>query len=283
MEGIRVPCPAKINLSLDVVGKRSDGYHLLRMLMQSVALFDYVTVEKIQEGIDLTCSRPDISCDKSNTAYKMAALVLHKYNLDCGVRIHIEKNIPSGAGLAGGSADAAGVIKAMNVLYSLSMSLGEMLELGLRVGADVPYCIMGGTVLAEGIGEKLTPLKPLKNTWCVIAKPHFSISTKEAYEALRLDSIRRHPATERLISCIEAGDIKKLASGMINVLEDACITSYPDIYEIKRLMQNQGAMGSMMTGSGSAVFGLFGSRSEGERCCTSLNGRVENAFLVQTC
>lgn len=283
MEGIRIPCPAKINLSLDVVGKRTDGYHLLRMLMQSVALYDYVTVEKIQEGIELTCSRKDIACDKSNTAYKMACLILDKFNLCCGVKIHIEKHIPVGAGLAGGSTDAAGVIKAMNKLFNLNMSIQEMLELGLKVGADVPYCIMGGTALAEGIGERLTPLRPLKQTWCVIAKPDISISTKEAYGALRMDEITRHPATEQLIGYINAGEIKKLASGMVNVLEDACISRYPEIYEIRKLMQQLGAMGSMMTGSGSAVFGLFQSRNDAERCSNVLKSRLKEVFLVETC
>jgi len=283
MEGIRIPCPAKINLSLDVVGKRDDGYHLLRMLMQSVTLYDYVTVEKIRDGIELTCSRQDIACDKSNTAYKMACLILDKYNIDYGVKIHIEKHIPVGAGLAGGSTDAAGVIKAMNQLFNLNMSLQEMLEIGLKVGADVPYCIMGGTALAEGIGEKLTPLRPLKRTWCVIAKPEISISTKEAYGALRLDRIIRHPATEQLIGYINSDEIKRLASGMVNVLEDACTSRYPEIYEIRKLMQQHGAMGSMMTGSGSAVFGLFQNRSEAERCSNALKGRFREVFLVETC
>lgn len=283
MEGIRIPCPAKINLSLDVVGKRPDGYHLLRMLMQSVSLYDYVTVEKIEENIELTCSRQDIPCDKSNTAYKMACIILDKYNIDHGVKIHIEKHIPSGAGLAGGSTDAAGVIKAMNWLFNLNMSMQEMLDEGLKVGADVPYCIMGGTALAEGIGECLTPLRPLKRTWCVIAKPDISISTKEAYGALRLDEIYRHPATEQLIGYIKAGEVKKLALGMVNVLEDACISRYPEIFEIRKLMQQQGAMGSMMTGSGSAVFGLFQFRSDAERCSNALNSRLREVFLVETC
>lgn len=283
MESIRIPCPAKINLSLDVVGKRPDGYHLLRMLMQSVALYDFVTVEKIEEGIELTCSRQEIACDKSNTAYNMALLILDKYNMDCGVKIHIEKNIPAGAGLAGGSTDAAGVIKGMNQLFKLNMSMQEMLELGLKVGADVPYCIIGGTALAEGIGEKLTPLRPLIKTWCVIAKPSVSISTKEAYGALNMDCIIRHPATEQLIGYIQDGNINKLAAGMVNVLEDACLSSYPEIYEIRKLMQQQGAMGSMMTGSGSAVFGLFQGRSDAERCSNALRSRLEEVFLVETC
>lgn len=283
MDGIRIPCPAKINLSLDVIGKRPDGYHLLRMLMQSVSLYDYVTVEKIEENIELTCSRQDIPCDKSNTAYKMACIILDKYNIHCGVKIHIEKNIPSGAGLAGGSADAAGVMKAMNQLFNLNMSMQEMLDEGLKVGADVPYCIMGGTALAEGIGERLTPLRPLKKTWCVIAKPDIAISTKEAYGALRMDKIIRHPATDQLIGYIKAGEVKKLASGMVNVLEDACISRYPEIYEIRKLMQQQGAMGSMMTGSGSAVFGLFQSRNDAERCSNALKSRLREVFLVETC
>ena len=283
MEALRIPCLAKINLSLDVIGKRPDGYHLLRMLMQTVGLFDYINLEKIPEGIEVTCSNKSIACDGSNTAYRMAALVIDRYSLNYGVKIHIDKHIPAGAGLAGGSTDAAGVIKGMNQLFGLNMSLGEMLDLGLKVGADVPYCIIGGTALAEGIGERLTPLRPIKNIWCVIAKPEFSISTKEAYGALKLDGIMRHPATERLMGYIEAGNGKKLAAGMVNVLEDACISAYPQIYDIRKLMQQGGALGSMMTGSGSAVFGLFQSRSEGERCCALLKERVQEVFLVETC
>jgi 4-diphosphocytidyl-2-C-methyl-D-erythritol kinase len=206
MNSIKIKCPAKINLSLDVVGKRQDGYHLVSMLMQSISLFDDVSVEKGNAGIRIYCEKSNVPCNESNTAFKTAKLVIDKFGIKDGVNIYIDKRIPVAAGLAGGSTDAAGVIYGLNKLFDLNMTIEDMMAIGLRVGADVPFCISGGTVHAEGIGEILKPLAPLKELWCVLSKPPVNVSTKEVYSMLRIDEIPKHPDTAKLIEFINRDD-----------------------------------------------------------------------------
>lgn len=282
MEDILVKCPAKINLSLDVTGKRQDGYHLLRMIMQTISLFDEVRIEKRKDGIRVNCNNQSIPQNSSNTAYKAALLMFEQYKLQGGVEIYIEKNIPVAAGLAGGSADAAGVIKGINKLYNLNLKMEEMAEIGLRVGADVPYCLTGGTALAEGIGERLTPLKALKETWCLIAKPDISVSTAEVYGKLKVDEIFKHPNTEELIYYIQEGDVESLSHNMVNVLELVTIKEHPVIFEIKNIMVEYHAYGSLMSGSGPTVFGLFGDRESAEACYNRLRDYLKEVYLVKT-
>lgn len=282
MEDILVKCPAKINLSLDVIGKREDGYHLLRMIMQAISLFDEVKIEKRKEGIKVNCNNQSIPQNSSNTAYKAAELMFEKYKLEGGVEIYIEKNIPVAAGLAGGSTDAAGVIKGIDRLFGLNISEEEMMETGLKVGADVPYCILGGTALAEGIGERLTPLNPVKDIWCLIAKPDISVSTKDVYGKLKIDEISRHPDTDQLIYYIQRNDIESLAKNMVNVLETVTIKDHPIIFEIKNIMMDYHALGSMMSGSGPTVFGLFDDRDLAEACYNRLRDYLKEVYLVKT-
>ncbi|EYE89785.1 4-diphosphocytidyl-2C-methyl-D-erythritol kinase [Fervidicella metallireducens AeB] len=277
-----IKCPAKINLSLDVIGKREDGYHLLRMIMQTVSLFDNVTVQKGSEGINIYCNKSSVPCNENNSAYKAAKLILDKFQIKSGVDILIDKEIPVAAGLAGGSTDAAGVIKAMNEIFKLHMTMEDMMEIGLKVGADVPYCIIGGTALAEGIGEKLTVLKQFKETWCVLAKPPISVSTADVYGSLKLDEIVRHPDTEELIDNIEKEEIDILAKGMVNVLETVTIKEYPIILEIKNIMKEFNALGSLMSGSGPTVFGLFRDKAEAEKCYHRLRDYLKEVYLVKT-
>lgn len=281
MDKISVKCPAKINLSLDVVGKREDGYHLVRMIMQSIGLFDEVGLAKNGGGINLYCSSSELPMDEGNIAYRAARLMIDTFKLGGGVDIHIEKNIPIAAGLAGGSTDAAGVIRGINSLYELGLSGEKMMELGLRLGADVPFCIMTGSALAEGIGEVLTPLKAF-DAWCVIAKPGISVSTREVYGRLRLDEITRHPDTERLIGYINKNNIQGVAENMVNVLEKVTIKEHPVIFEIKNIMMEFHALGSMMSGSGPTVFGIFGDRDTAELCYHRLKDYLKEVYLVKT-
>jgi 4-diphosphocytidyl-2-C-methyl-D-erythritol kinase len=282
MDSVSINCPAKINLSLDVLGKREDGYHLLKMIMQTVSLFDKVTLSKSLNGIKIICENKNVPCNETNVAYKAARLIIDKYKIEDGVTIEIDKKIPVAAGLAGGSTDAAGVIKGMNELFSLNMSQDEMMEIGLKVGADVPYCIKGGTALAEGIGEKLTPLKPFKDVWCVLAKPPISVSTREVYSRLRIDEIPKHPDISRIIEYINKGDVHSLAQNMVNVLETVTIKEYPIIFEIKNIMIEFHALGSLMSGSGPTVFGLFEDKTTAEKCYHRFQDYLNEVYLVRT-
>lgn len=283
MDKVVVKCPAKINISLDVVGKREDGYHLLKTIMQNVSLFDEVTVRKSQGDINLYCNNGSVPCNSSNTAYKAASIIMDKFNIKEGVDIAIEKRIPVGAGLAGGSTDAAGVIKAMKELFELNLSTEDMVKIGIMVGADVPFCIFESTALAEGIGEILTPISPLEDIWCVLAKPDITISTAEVYSKLKIDEIPRHPNTSKLKEYIEKKDIKNMALSMINVLETVTIKENPVIFDIKNIMMEFHALGSLMSGSGPTVFGIFEDRFGAEKCYNRLSDYLKEVFMVRTC
>jgi 4-diphosphocytidyl-2-C-methyl-D-erythritol kinase len=282
MGSITVRCPAKINLSLDVIGKREDGYHLLRMIMQSVSLFDEITIKTGQNGIRVSCENENVPCNESNVAYKAAKLMIEQYKIKDGVDIFIEKNIPVAAGLAGGSTDAAGVIWGISELYDLNLTIQEMMDIGLKIGADVPYCIIGGTALAEGIGEKLTELESIKETWCLLAKPAIGVSTVEVYKGLKLGEIVNHPDTERLIRFIKNGDIESLAGNMVNVLETVTIKMQPIISDIKNTMMEFHALGSLMSGSGPTVFGLFDDENTAKKCYNKLRENLKEVYLVKT-
>lgn len=281
MDKISVKCPAKINLSLDVTGKRGDGYHLVKMIMQTIGLFDEVRVSRNSGGINLGVSSSELPVDRGNIAFRAAQLMIDTYKLKGGVDIFIDKHIPIAAGLAGGSTDAAGVIKAMDSLYDLMLSKEEMMELGLKLGADVPFCIMGGTALAEGIGEVLRPLKPF-DAWVVIAKPPIAVSTKEVYGNLKLDEITRHPYTERIIGYMDRNDTESVAENMVNVLESVTIKEHPVIFEIKNIMMEFHALGSLMSGSGPTVFGIFGDKHTAEVCYHRLRDYLKEVYLVKT-
>lgn len=282
MDKVTIKCPAKINISLDVVGKREDGYHLLKTIMQNVSLFDEITVKKTQGDINLYCNNGNVPCNSSNTAYKAASIIIDKFHIKEGIDIIIEKRIPIAAGLAGGSTDAAGVIRAMNELFDLNLSTDEMMSIGVRVGADVPFCILENTALAEGIGEVLTPIGPLEDVWCVLAKPDISISTAEVYGKLKIDEIPKHPNTLKLKEYIDKRDIKNMALSMINVLETVTIKENPVIFDIKNIMMEFHALGSLMSGSGPGVFGIFEDRVSAERCYNRLRDYLKEVFLVKT-
>lgn len=249
---------AKINLGLDVLGRREDGYHDVRMVMQSVYLYDNVKLEyKEEPGIELSSNLYYLPDDSGNIAYKAAQMLMDEFQLSGGVRITLEKHIPVAAGMAGGSANAAAVLFGMNRLFDLHLSRQELMERGVKLGADVPYCVIRGTVLAEGIGEKLTVLPSIPKCAVLIAKPSISVSTRVIYEALDSKKIANHPDIDGLLQALQEGSLKGVAEHMGNVLEDVTIPRYPVIQEIKQEMMAAGALNAMMSGSGPTVFGLF--------------------------
>ena len=251
---------AKINLTLDILGTREDGYHEVAMIMQEISLHDTLSMGKINQGISLTIviegQQGTLPADESNLCWKAAALVQKEYNLQEGVEIHLTKRIPMAAGLAGGSADAAAVLKGMNHLFRLGMTEARLCELGARLGSDIPFCIMGGTMLATGRGEILTRLPSFPRLSVVLAKPPVGVSTAWAYKTYDAGYDGPHPDTEAMLEAIHGGDAHKAAGLLCNVLEGVTETEHPVIADYKRLMMEHGAMASMMSGSGPTVFGL---------------------------
>ncbi len=261
MQQITIHANAKINLALDVLNRRPDGYHTVRMIMQSLALCDTLTLRKTETpGIQLTAQNPehypDVTWDEHNLIYKAARLFMDTYPTEGGVHITIDKQIPSAAGLAGGSSDAAATLKGMNQLFDKELSMKELQALGVKLGADVPYCIQLGTALSEGIGEFLTPLKPAPALYCTLVKPETAVSTKYVYEHLNLAEAH-HPDIDTALAAIEAGDIHKLCANLDNILEPVARTLCPEVVEIEEKMKELGALGVCMSGSGPTVFGLF--------------------------
>lgn len=249
---------AKINLGLDVVRRREDGYHEVRMIMQTIQLYDRLDIKRTQEpGIQIQTNLSFLPVNENNLIYKAAKLLMDEFSITDGVSVKLDKRIPVAAGMAGGSTDAAAMLIGVNRLFSLGLTKRELMERGVQIGADVPYCIMRGTALAEGIGEALSPLPPMVKCPVLIAKPSISVSTKFVYQNLKLDDTTIHPDIDRLIDDIKAKNLHDIAAHMGNVLETVTIPNYPVIDEIKKHMLSNGAVGAMMSGSGPTVFGLF--------------------------
>ena len=262
MQEMSLKALAKINLGLDVLGKRDNGYHDVRMVMQSIYLYDDVFLKKTEEeGVTIETNWGFLPVNENNIAYKAAKLLMEEFSLPGGIHIRLRKYIPVSAGMAGGSTDAAAVLFGMNRMYKLSLTQEELKQRGVLLGADVPYCIMRGTVLAEGIGEVLTPLPAMPKCYVLIAKPGISVSTKLVYEKLDAKEIKDHPDIDGVLKGLEEQDLKKVAESMENVLEAVTIEEYPVIEAIKACMKKNGALNAMMSGSGPTVFGLFESRT----------------------
>ncbi len=258
MKSIKLDAYGKINLGLDVLGKRDDGYHNLDMIMQSVDLCDKITITKNDSGeITVKSNTGKIPNDESNLAYQAAKLLVDEFNIEKGVEIEIEKNIPISGGMAGGSTDCAAVLKGMNKLFKLKLSEQDLMDRGVTLGADVPFCIMGKTARAEGIGEILTPIPNKLKGYIVLAKPPISVSTGFVYGRIDEVEVKNKPYTEAMIEAIKKNDLQALADSICNVLEEVTIPDYPIVQEIKDKMINKGALNAMMTGSGPTVFGLF--------------------------
>ena len=258
MDEITLKALAKINLGLDVVRRREDGYHEVRMIMQTIHLYDLLEIQKIREPeIQIVSNLSFLPVNENNLVYKAARLLQEEFALTDGISVKLTKRIPVAAGMAGGSTDAAAMLYAMNQLYDLGLSRRELMKRGVQIGADVPYCLMRGTALAEGIGEKLTQLPPMIKCPVLIAKPQIGVSTKFVYENLKLDKDTVHPDIDGLIGAIRAKNLEQIAGHMGNVLETVTIPNYPVIAEIKEHMMEHGAVHAMMSGSGPTVFGLF--------------------------
>ncbi|MBQ7863109.1 MAG: 4-(cytidine 5'-diphospho)-2-C-methyl-D-erythritol kinase [Lachnospiraceae bacterium] len=261
MEQLTIHAHAKINLALDVLNRRPDGYHTVRMIMQSLALCDTLFLQKTEEpGIVLSARNPelfpDVTWDENNLIYKAAKLFIDTCSIQGGVHITIEKQIPSAAGLAGGSSDAAATLKGMNQLFDQNLSADELKDMGVKLGADVPYCIQLGTALSEGIGEQLTALPAAPAMYCVLVKPEAAVSTKYVYQNLKLDKAH-HPDIDAALDAISTGNVNKLCANLNNILEPVARTLCPEVEDIETKFMELGARGTCMSGSGPTVFGLF--------------------------
>ena len=278
MDNISLKALAKINLGLDVVRRRDDGYHEVRMIMQTINLFDRLEIKKIKESaIKIHTNLFFLPVNENNLVYKAAKLLIDEFGIQEGVSVGLTKKIPVAAGMAGGSTDAAAMLFGMNRLFGLGLSKKQLMERGVKIGADVPYCIMRGTALAEGIGDKLSPLPAMVKCPVLIAKPQISVSTKFVYQNLKLDDKTVHPDIDRLIEDIRNKDLKAVSDHMGNVLEFVTIPNYPVISQIKEQMMDSGAVGSMMSGSGPTVFGLF----DDSRTAQLAFGKIKRSGLAK--
>jgi len=281
MDRVEERAYGKINLSLDVIGRRENGYHDVSMVMQTVDLYDVISLNKLKgDGeIRLTANVNTLPLDETNIVYKAVKLVKEEYGLNTGVSVHIEKHLPIAAGMGGGSSDGAAALRGMNRLFELGLSNEKLEELGVRLGADVPFLIKGGIALAEGIGEKLTKLPDFPDCVLVIAKPDLGVSTKEVYEAF--DSLKEvnHPDVGKLVKSLGSAGLKEIVKLLGNVLEKVTAKKYEIIEVVKNLLIDNGAVFSMMTGSGPTVFGIFENEEQAKKACNSLR-KQEGLELV---
>lgn len=273
----------KVNLGLDVLRKREDGYHEVKMIMQTVKVFDRLIFSDLEEDeIQISSNLHYLPINEDNLIYRACALIKKEYNITKGVRIHLDKHIPVAAGMAGGSTDAAATLIAMNKMFGLKISQEKLMEYGLQLGADVPYCIMRGTALSEGIGEQLSRLPSLPDCYMVIAKPPISVSTKMVYENLKADQLTDHPDIDGMIEALHKRDLYGVTSRMENVLETVTINIHPEIAEIKKQMLDLGALNSLMSGSGPTVFGIYDDEQKAKETMNILRERnlAKQVFVV---
>lgn len=283
MDRILLKALAKINLGLDVVRRREDGYHEVRMIMQTIHLFDQLSIEKSREpGIHISTNLSFLPVNENNLVYKAGMLLMDEFHITEGVDVNLVKRIPVAAGMAGGSTDAAAMLYGLNQMFDLGLSTQELMDRGVKIGADVPYCLMRGTALAEGIGEDLTQLPPMVKCPVLIAKPQISVSTKFVYQNLKLDENTIHPDIDQLQKDIIAKDLDAVASHMGNVLETVTIPEYPIIADIKEQMMHSGAVNAMMSGSGPTVFGLFKDKETAEKAAEDMrqSGLAKQVFVT---
>lgn len=284
MDHIVLKSYGKINLGLDVLRRRPDGYHEVKMIMQTVGLYDILTMEKIAEDkISMSCNLSFLPTDDKNLVYRAAALMKEKYQIQTGVKIDLKKRIPVAAGMAGGSSNCAAALKGMNQLFDLGLSKEELCELGVTLGADVPYCIWGGTALAEGIGEKLTRIEPMPKCYILIAKPGISVSTAFVYKNLKLGQLEKHPDIDGMIECLKQEDLKGICDRLENVLETVTIPEYPIIQKVKEHLMDHDAIGALMSGSGPTIFGIFSDKKAANSALESLRSikDVKQAYVVE--
>jgi 4-diphosphocytidyl-2-C-methyl-D-erythritol kinase len=279
---MEILAPAKINLTLDITGRRTDGYHILQMVMQSISLYDKISIAETQaEKIEVLCDDPNVPRGEENTVLRAAAAFFARFDSSRrpGVAFHIHKQIPQQAGLGGGSTDAAAALKLLNAYYHAGVSVEQLREIGLSAGADVPFCIAGGTVLAEGIGERLKPVPDLPDCCIVICAPPAGICTKAAYAAFDAAECTSTGYTARMLSALDAHSLREIGKSLGNAFEQTDIPG--DVREIKGHMTASGALGACMTGSGSAVFGIFGDPRRAALCRETLLKKYPKTFLCQ--
>ena len=283
MKELKLKAMAKINLGLDALRKREDGYHDLRMIMQSIYLYDriFLKITKKPE-IAVSTNLSYLPANENNLAYKAAKLLIDEFEIRSGVKIEIQKYIPVAAGMAGGSTDAAAVLFGMNKLLKLGLSKEELMARGVKLGADVPYCLRGGTMLAEGIGEKLTQLADMPHCYVVLCKPPFAVSTKEVYQEIDSVPLTQRPDTEGMKQALENGDYQGVCGRLMNVMETVTATKRHQIGEIRAVLRENGADATLMSGSGPTVYGLFSDRNTADAAATVLARRFSETFLTET-
>lgn len=274
---------AKVNLGLDVIRRREDGYHDVKMIMQTIQIYDRLDMEVTEEpGIHLTTNLSFIPTNENNLVYKAAKLLMDRFDVKKGVKIHLDKVIPVAAGMAGGSSDAAATLVGVNRLFDLGLTEKELMEIGVKIGADVPYCVMRGTALAEGIGEVLTPLAPMPDCYILIGKPDVGVSTPFVYKNLKLNEKTWHPDIDGMVQALKDGDLYGITDRMGNVLETVTIPAFPQIQPIKEHMMAHGAVNALMSGSGPTVFGIFDEEEKAQGAYEALkeSGLAKQIFLT---
>ncbi|MBC8631992.1 4-(cytidine 5'-diphospho)-2-C-methyl-D-erythritol kinase [[Eubacterium] tenue] len=284
MNSIDLKSRAKINLSIDVLGKRDDGYHIVEMIMQTIDLYDNLKITKIEDDfIKIKSDSEDIPLNQDNIVYKAADILKKRFNIKDGVEISIQKNIPVAAGMAGGSSNAAAVLVGLNKVWNLGLSESELKEIGLQLGADVPFCITGGSALAQGIGEELTNIHGLsEGVNILVCKPDIFVSTKEVYQSLDMNKVQKRPENQKLIESLKNDDIKYVSENMVNVLEEVTASKYKEINQIEATMMKNKALGSMMSGSGPTVFGLFDNKEYAIKAKEELLIDYNQVYLVNS-
>ena len=281
---MRLRALAKINLGLDVLGRREDGYHKLRMIMQTINMYDQLDMEISEEpGIRITTNLPYVPVNQNNLVYRAANMLMEEFQIKEGLTVDLQKMIPVAAGMAGGSSDAAAAMIGVNRLFQLGLSVKDLMERGVKIGADVPYCLLRGTALAEGIGDRLRALPACPDCYVLIGKPGISVSTKFVYENLHANELKSHPRIDEMLDAIQWHNLYKMADLMENVLETVTIPQYPIIEEIKNHMKEHGALNAMMSGSGPTVFGLFDDKTLAEQACEALReSRLARTVFLTT-
>lgn len=284
MNSIDLKSRAKINLSIDVLGKRDDGYHIVEMIMQTIDLYDNLKITKIEgDFIKIKSDSEDIPLNQDNIVYKAAYILKKRFDIKDGVEISIQKNIPVAAGMAGGSSNAAAVLVGLNKVWNLGLSESELKEIGLQLGADVPFCITGGSALAQGIGEELTNIHGLsEGVNILVCKPDIFVSTKEVYQSLDMNKVQKRPENQKLIESLKNDDIKYVSENMVNVLEEVTASKYKEIKQIEATMMKNKALGSMMSGSGPTVFGLFDNKEYAIKAKEELLIDYNQVYLVNS-
>ena len=283
MDSVVIKAMAKVNLGLDVLRRRENGYHDVKMVMQTVNLYDTLTISKTENAqIIITTNTGELPLNEDNLIYKAAKLLSTHTGKEYGVKIHLDKQIPIAAGMAGGSTDAAATLLGLNALYDLGLNKEELAKIGVKIGADIPYCIYGGTCLSEGIGEVLTKLPDAPDCFVVIAKPGIGVSTKYVYENLHIETVKDHPDIDGMIDAIKADNLDGVAQKMENVLETVTIKRYPEIAVMKECLLENGAENALMSGSGPTVFGIFKEEEKAKRALFKLEetGLVKQGFVT---